>query len=103
MKITELIRDILDVIDGVEKPQPDDSVEEKGYKDSDIKRFKQIIDLADQPECQPEFANEPNEQYADINAVTQDAGADSWQGTKDPADIRGEHPSLYPGRVHGVR
>jgi hypothetical protein len=24
-------------------------------------------------------------------------------GTKDPADIKGEHPSLYPGKVYGVR
>jgi hypothetical protein len=102
MKITELIRGILDVIDGVERTQPDDSVEEKGYKDSDIKRFKQIVDLAD--ESRPEgYSTRPNEQYADINAVTQDAGADSWQGTKDPADIRGEHPSLYPGRVYGSK
>jgi hypothetical protein len=102
MKITELIRDILDVIDGVEKPQPDDSVEQRGYSDRDIKRFKQIVDLA-ATEADPSYSNEPNEQYADIDAVTQDAGADSWQGTKDPADIKGEHPSLYPGRVHGVR
>jgi hypothetical protein len=102
MKITELIRDILDVIDGVERAQPDDSVEEKGYKDSDIKRFKQIVDLAD--ESRPEgYSTRPNEQYADIDSVTQDAGADSWQGTKHPADIRGEHPSLYPGRVYGSK
>ena len=39
----------------------------------------------------------------DIDAVTVDAGADQWQGTKHPADIRGEHPSLYPGTVHGAR
>jgi len=103
MRITELIRGILDVIDGADRPQPDDSVEDKGYSDADIKRFKQIVDLADQSEVVPEYANEPNAQYADIDAVTQDAGADSWQGTKHPADIRGEHPSLYPGRVHGAR
>jgi len=102
MKITELIRDILDVIDGVERAQPNDSQEEKGYTDSDIKRFKQIVDLAD--ESKPEgYSTRPNEQYADIDSVTQDAGADSWQGTKHPADIRGEHPSLYPGRVYGSK
>jgi hypothetical protein len=102
MKITELIRGILDVIDRVEKPQPDDSVEQRGYSDRDVKRFKQIVDLAD-TEADTRYSNEPNEQYADIDAVTQDAGADSWQGTKDPADIRGEHPSLYPGRVYGSK
>jgi uncharacterized membrane protein len=102
MKITELIRDILDVIDGVEQQQPNDSVEDKAYSDRDIKRFKQIVDLAD-TEVDSGYSNQPNEQYADIDAVTQDAGADSWQGTKHPADIRGEHPSLYPGTVHGAR
>jgi len=102
MKITELIRDILDVIDGVEQQQPNDSVEDKAYSDRDIKRFKQIVDLAD-TEVDSGYSNRPREQYADIDAVTVDAGSDSWQGTKHPADIRGEHPSLYPGRVYGSK
>jgi len=102
MKITELIRDILDIIDGAERQKPDDSVEERGYSDRDIKRFKQIVDLAD-TEDSPGYSNEPKEQYVDVDAVTNDAGADQWQGTKDPADIRGEHPSLYPGKVYGAR
>jgi hypothetical protein len=101
MRITELIRDILDIIDGADRQQPNDSVEDKGYRDLDIKRFKQIVDLADKDE--KVLANEPREQYADIDAVTNNAGADQWQGTKDPADIRGEHPSLYPGKVYGAK
>jgi len=100
MRITELIRNFLDVIDGIEQQQPDDSQEERAYQDSDIKRFRQIVDLAD-TDSTDGYANEPNEQYAGIDAVTQDAGADQWQGTKHPADIRGEHPSLYPGKVYG--
>jgi len=103
MRITELMRGILDVIDGVERPQPDDSVEEKGYTDTDVKRFKQIVDLADQPEIAPEYSNQPNEQYADIDAVTVDAGADSMNGTKHPADLRAAQPNLYPGTAYGAR
>lgn len=92
MKITELIRDFLDIVDGVSPAQPDDSVEEKGYTDNDIKRFRQIVDLVhDQP-----ITTEPNEQYADIDSVTVNAGSDSWQGTKNPADIRGTTT-----RIHG--
>ncbi len=102
MRITELIRDILDIIDGAERQQPNDSAEAGAYKDSDIKRFKQIVDLAD-TEKDLEYSNAPNEQYADLDAVTSDAGADSWQGEKEPADIRGEHPSLYPGKVYGAK
>lgn len=100
MRVTEIIRNILDIIDDIEQQQPDDSQEERAYQDSDIKRFRQIVDLAD-TDVTDGYANEPKEQYANIDAVTTDAGADSWQGTKDPADIRGEHPSLYPGRVYG--
>jgi hypothetical protein len=102
MRITELIRDILDIIDGAERQQPNDSQEQKGYSDRDIKRFKQIIDLADTDQ-DAGYSNAPKEQYADINSVTIDAGSDSINGTKHPADIRGEHPSLYPGKVYGAK
>jgi len=102
MRVTEIIRGILDIIDGVERAQPDDSQEERAYHDRDIKRFRQIVDLAD-TEASTGYRNEPQEQYADIDSVTVNAGSDSWQGTKHPADIRGEHPSLYPGRVYGSK
>jgi hypothetical protein len=103
MKVTEIIRGILDVIDSVERDQfLSTSQKPSAYSDKDIKRFRQIVDLAD-TETNTVYSNEPQEQYADIDAVTQDAGADSWQGTKHPADIRGEHPSLYPGRVYGSK
>lgn len=98
MTVNEIIRDILNVLDDIERRRDDSP---SAYTDNDIKRFQQIVDLAEKPRCKPEYANEPNEQYADIDAVAGNAGADSWQGTKDPADIRGEHPSLYPGRVYG--
>lgn len=102
MRVTEIIRSILDVIDGAESAevQPDTpQAEDSGYQDSDIKRFKQIVDLA----STEQYSTEPQEAYADIEAVTNNAGADSWQGTKHSADIRGEHPSLYPGTVHGAQ
>ena len=102
MRATEIIRGVLDIIDGRASAQPDDTVEDIAYSDNDLKRFRQIVDLAAEPEHK-EYSNQPNEQYADIDAVTIDAGSDSWQGTKHPADIRGEHPSLYPGTVHGAR
>jgi len=101
MRVTEIIRELLDAIDSIEKGQPVDSAEEQGYSEKDIKRFRQISDLVDTSE--KTIANRPNEQYADIDAVTVDAGADSMNGTKHPADIRGEHPSLYPGTVYGAK
>lgn len=100
MRVSEIIRQVLDAIDSIEKEQPEQPVEDMGYTDDDIKRFKQIAGL--EPGT-GSYTTAPNEQYADISAVTVDAGAIGLNGTKDPADIRGEHPSLYPGKVYGVR
>jgi hypothetical protein len=46
----------------------------------------------DRSECEP--ANAPNEQYADIEAVTSHAGG-GINGPKHAADIRTDSPSLY--------
>ena len=99
MRVSEIIRQVLDVIDQVEAQSAEQPVEDLGYSDKDIKRFRQIAGLT----TDKQYSTEPNEQYMDIDAVTVDAGSDSWQGTKHPADIKGEHPSLYPGTVYGAR
>jgi hypothetical protein len=99
MRVSEIIRQVLDVIDQAEAQSAEQPVEDLGYTEKDIKRFRQIAGLT----TDKQYSTEPNEQYMDIDAVTVDAGADQWQGTKDPADIKGEHPSLYPGRVYGAR
>lgn len=93
MRVTEIIRGILDIIDGVDQ-QSHESTPTGSYSDRDIKRFKQIVDLADQ-EVALTYSNEPKEQYADLDAVTVSAGADQWQGTKDPKDIRGTTTRIY--------
>jgi len=74
---------------------------EEEFAPDDIRRFRQIIDLADQGE-QTEYSNTPKEEYAGLDAVTSKAGG-GMQAPKDPADIKGEHPSLYPGKVFGAR
>lgn len=102
MRISDIIRNILDIIDNAEAGNDAPKAIEGGaYQEDDIKRFKQIVDLAGQDQLVG-YANHPNEQYATIDAVTINAGTDSMNGTKDPADIRGEHPSLYPGKVYGA-
>ena len=74
---------------------------EEEFQPVDMRRFRQIVDLADQGE-QTEYSNTPKEEYAGLDAVTTKAGG-GMQTPKDPADIKGEHPSLYPGKVYGVR
>lgn len=100
MRVQEIIRQVLDAIDSIEKDQPEQPAEDMAYTDADIKRFQQIAGLTS---ADKQYSTEPNEQYADVDAVTVDAGADSLNGTKHPADIKGEHPSLYPGAVYGAR
>ena len=95
MRITDLIRNTLDVIDGVEvQPAPQ---EVSAYSDTDVKRFKQIVDLADNG-TPTEYSNTPNEQYSDIAAVTVDAGAENMNGTKEPEDLRGNSFKIYPDK-----
>lgn len=94
MKVTEIIRTMLDVIDKIEDQQPEQPVEELGYTDQDIKRFQQIAGLT----TDKQYSTTPNEQYADVDAVTNQAGADGWQGTKEPEDIRGTTFRIYPSK-----
>lgn len=83
MRIQEIIRELIDLID---------ELDDRGsYSEDDIKRFRQIKDLA----ASEPYSTRPNERYADIDAVTTDAGADSWQGIKDVKDIRGTTTRIY--------
>jgi hypothetical protein len=100
MRVSEIIRQVLDVIDQAEAQQAEQPVEDMGYSEQDIKRFRQIAGLTS---TDKQYSTEPKEEYADIEAVTNNAGADGMNGAKHPSDIRGEHPSLYPGRVYGAK
>jgi hypothetical protein len=109
MRIAELIRGILDLIDKEEtvtSPEPEMSVSitqplAADPYDEELRRFQQIAGLLPQDSQDP-VVNRPQEQYADIEAVTTAAGG-GMQTPKHPADIRGEHPSLYPSKVYGAR
>jgi hypothetical protein len=109
MRAAEIIRDLLNVIDKMVEPEAPQavsivepqSVEIQTQPTDDINHFKQIVDLISQG-TDATFANEPNEVVADIAAVTTDAGG-GVNGPKDPSDIRGEHPSIYPAYQYGVR
>jgi len=105
MRVQEIIRGILDMIDHAENAtdiaQPDESTPNEQFYDDDVRRFRQIVDLADSGEP-TEYSNTPREEYADLDSVTTAAGG-GMQTPKHPADIRGEQPSIYPGKVYGAR
>ena len=107
MRAQDLIKSILATIDGVAQPEPQMTIQvsagDKPGEESplthapgdDINRFRQIVDLVDEPEEQGAFANEPDEKYADVDAVTVDAGG-GMNGPKHPHDLRVKDPSVYP-------
>jgi hypothetical protein len=62
------------------------------YAPDDIRRFKQIVDLADKQAT--EYPNTPKEEYASIESVTTAAGG-GWMEPKHPKDIRGNSFRIY--------
>jgi len=83
MRATELIRHVLDLIDNIEATKgPDVAVSVTNI-------------TKEEPEPEAEYANEPNEQYAPVSAVTTDMGGGPNK-PKHPADLRGDSQSLYP-------
>lgn len=92
MKITDVIRNILDIIDGAED-QPDQSVDAIVVVEpqTDLAVLQQLAGLSQEPE----YANEPNEIVAPLGAAF--PNGDDMHHSKNPADIRTNAPSMYPG------
>ena len=103
MRATEVIRDLLDIIDSIDAAQADDAacgcsdnstVMVAASNDDELRRFKQILGLIGNDN--EAYANSPDERISDVDSVTVDAGG-GVNGPKHPADIRGEHPRLFGG------
>lgn len=123
MRANDIIRNVIDLIDQIdggrtpsvsiainstpiEPPEPVNPIaiatavepnvidKEEEFAGDDVRRFKQIVNLLN-PQSIAKFSNTPNEQYADIESVTTDAGG-GVNNPKHPSDQRVQHPSLYP-------
>lgn len=102
MKIQDIIRNVLDIIDNIDEYKPSINIPKSNeispltYSShgDDINRFKQIVDLADNPE-RDEYCNEPKVAYGGLDSVTIHAGG-GMNGPKHPADIRVKDPSATP-------
>jgi len=95
MRATEIIRNLLDLIDSIEagNEQPQDIEAEVTIDapDGDINRFKHIVDLVS---TQP-YSTAPDPKVLPIDAVTTDAGG-GVNGPKHPRDLRGNSFPIYP-------
>lgn len=113
MRANEIIRGLLDLLDGIDGHNEPEIVAEpiaviaepeQEYEHDDVRRFKQIVDILDNPAdgTLSPFSNAPNEVVADVESVTTDAGG-GVNNPKHPSDQRVQHPSLYPADQHGVK
>lgn len=95
MRIAEVIRNMLDVLDAIEQyDQSEDRLDGRLPHDPELAvRNRQIADLRDNGNKQ--YPNSPNAQYADVEALT--ATGNDVNKSKHPADIRTNAPSMYPG------
>jgi hypothetical protein len=95
MRATDIIRNVLDLIDQVEEKSKEDGISgeievQRVGGDDDVGRFRQIFDLLSKGD-EPAIANAPNEKYANVDSVTTLAGG-GVNGPKHPADIRVKDP-----------
>ena len=95
MRVAEVIRNMLDVLDAIEQyDQSEDRLDGRLPHDPELAvRNRQIADLRDNGNKQ--YPNSPNAQYADVEALT--ATGNDVNKSKHPADIRTNAPSMYPG------
>lgn len=96
MRVQEIIRELLDKIDDLQTVPDNTTLAAVQPEGDDVNRFKQISDLLDDPSRVQQYSNQPNEQYADPDSVTVNAGG-GVNGPKHPADLRGNSFRLYPG------
>jgi hypothetical protein len=91
MKITDIIRSVLDIIDNAEEPvQPEIAVSVKPAGQlADMQKLAGILGVDE-----PEYANEPNEVIAPITAAF--PAGDDVHASKNPADIRADSVSMFP-------
>lgn len=93
MKITDIIRNILDIIDSAE--QPADSMVAVAIDATPEQEQRDMLRLAGILDCDDgEYANAPAEAVAPMAAAF--PAGDDVHHSKNPADIRTNAPSMYP-------
>ena len=122
MKITDIIRGVLDLVDATAapaQPEPDAiaalavapgepviqmAVEPESLEPDLLAVIQQLAGLeSPEADCgiQTQYANEPSEVTAPIGAAF--PGGNDMHSRKNPADIRTNAPSMYPGYQAGGR
>jgi hypothetical protein len=90
MRATDIIRNVLDLIDQVDRPAPQAQITIH-QNDEEESRFKQIFAQLSQKGVDLPYSNTPNEVVSGVDSVTTNAGG-GVNGPKHPADIRIKDP-----------
>lgn len=102
MRATDIIRNVLDLIDNISNPVPEPDIDAVEIQTGvDTNRFKQIFDILS-AENEQLYNNSPNTVVSGIESVTTDAGG-GWNGPKNPADMKADSISMYPNHLHNPR
>ncbi len=101
MKITDIIRQVLDIVDAVDQPEPKMAVvvstePSPAEDDAELVRMRQIAGLIGTGDT--EYSNSPEEMTAPIDAVL--ASGDDVHKSKHPSDMRSDSISMYPNHQH---
>ena len=95
MKVTDIIRQVLDIVDAAEQADAPTVVVQPEQEQPDaLIRIRHIAGLLPDGE-EGEYQNTPQERTAPVGAAF--PAGDDVHSSKNPADIRTNAPSMFPG------
>lgn len=99
MRVSDIIRNVLDIIDQAEAPEqePVVAIAVEVEPEAELQDMQRLAGLFDEPE----YANEPNVAVAPMGAAF--PAGDDVHHSKNPADIRTNAPSMFPGFQAGMK
>ena len=101
MKVTDIIRGFLDLMDQASHRELDTMIpaDSMSAHDQAIVQMRRMASILEPDSNSPEYTNSPDTQTQPVAAVI--ASGTDVHASKNPADIRGEHASMYPGYQKG--
>jgi len=102
MKVTDIIRQVLDLVDAAEQQQQPvaPAIEPEVAEPDALIRIRHIAGLLPD-DTEGEYQNTPQERTAPVGAAY--PAGDDVHNSKNPADIRTNAPSMFPGFQAGMK
>lgn len=94
MKVTDIIRQVLDIVDAAEQAEQPAQIAAPQQEPDALIRIRHIAGLLPDG-AEGEYQNTPQEKTAAVGAAF--PAGDDVHHSKNPADIRTNAPSMFPG------